>query len=159
MRGECWQKSCHEHDVRSVMYTFLCIFHVCDIHSLSKHTKRIISCVHSLSLSLCPRRKAKVSLFLCLNSAEQLFFPGEHYHPQRNKIKKEWEKEQHTIYHHEFSLEWENFSAYRDVDLSDFDFLVFNAIQLMIKFTAELLFCDFVFDVQIAMKKFMKEFS
>lgn len=31
-RRESW-KSCHKHDVRSVMCTFLCIFHVCDVLS------------------------------------------------------------------------------------------------------------------------------
>lgn len=108
------KKSCHKHDVRSVMYTFLCIFHVCDILSPSIHSKRIISCAWF------PSKKFQT----------RTTFRGDHAALSsrgERKITSKKNNSQSIIMNFHSN---ENFSYYRDADLSDFDF-VSDEIQLM----------------------------
>lgn len=106
------------------MYTFLCIFHVCDIHSLSKHSKRIISCVRLL---------AKVSdFFSAFNSAVKLFFLWKEALSSGTKTKKkeQWRKKNNTQsiimnFHSKFSglsrcwFKWFWFCGFNELSVYD----------------------------------------
>lgn len=113
--GEGGREKCHKHDVRSVMYTFLCIFHVCDIPSF--HAKRQTeSDTKSQHFDACSHFQ---TMFASFSAAILVITLRALRKDDTIPLERRTHKSaQHTIYHHEFSLGWK-FSSYHDADLSD----------------------------------------